>query len=628
MGDRFLSGYGPEELVPGVVSDNLTMIVTTRPGTNWPATEYAGVGYMVKSIEITPTSNTQYTFSFDKILEVPQQVAVFQINKTSNLSTSLYEGIDYSVNWIDNTITFLNTSNPLNYISSTDTDKVRIDIYETGNGDQLVKSSTKIDPLRTNDLTGEQEIYLNCNYSAYRFNGNGIINPDTNLPWTDPLVYHNGIKLVYGVDYTFGIQPNGLSAKIIFVMTYDITVDYLTYTLFGETEPSQYGYTIPETQLITADGTAGPFSLVNYVGGDNPNNAIVEVNGLRIPITEYAINSSTNQITFIVTPAAGSRIAVTSYNLTDRQYFNTQTIVGSSSASYIIASNWEQTNVDRLWVTINGYRVPSSLLQLNPLGLYDIIPYDILGYNNTYTQLTILTTVLSTDTVMITSMVPSATPNEESYINLVNQNGFGTVYRAGPLARTWLTEPLYDTQDTIQVYDVNNVTESIFQTNTAPTPVDGTYSIGLMGDKDIIVKVIVYNASKSQIISPNDYSITIEMLAPTLKIDAGSYIDFGDNLEITVIQGNTIIINGEQIVFREIDLVNNTVSDLQRGANGTGIQTVIPKYSEVYSLLPNNRLDSDDYNKTWNSDNLNPILGDPLQLSTTQAALFLNRGET
>ena len=645
MGDRFLSGYGPEELVPGVVSDNLTMIVTTRPGTNWPATEYAGVGYMVKSIEITPKSNTQYTFSFDKILEVPQQVAVFQINKTSNLSTSLYEGIDYSVNWIDNTITFLNTSNPLNYISSTDTDKVRIDIYETGNGDQLVKSSTKIDPLRTNDLTGEQEIYLNCNYSAYRFNGNGIINPDTNLPWTDPLVYHNGTKLVYGVDYTFDIQPNGLSAKIIFVMTYDTTVDYLTYTLFGETEPSQYGYTIPETQLITADGTAGPFSLVNYVGGDNPNNAIVEVNGLRVSrfiaipydttlydttgydaFADYTIDPSNNTITFITPPPMGARIAVTSYNLTDRQNFNTQVIFSPTSTFIIFGPT--QTNVDRLWVTINGYRVPSSLLQLVPLGLYDIIPYDILGYDNTYTQLTILTTVLSTDTVMITSMVPSATPNEESYINLVNQNGFGTVYRAGPLTRTWLTEPLYDTQDTIQVCDVTNVTESIFQTNTAPTPVDGTYTIGLMGDKDIIVKVIVYNASKSQIISPNDYSITIEMLAPTLKIDAGSYIDFGDNLEITVIQGNAIIINGEQIVFREIDLVNNSVSDLQRGANGTGIQTVIPKYSEVYSLLPNNRLDSDDYNKTWNSDNLNPILGDPLQLSTTQAALFLNRGET
>ena len=55
QGDSFLSGYGPEELVPGVVSDNLTFTVTTRPGTNWDVQEYAHTGYTVVSIEITPT---------------------------------------------------------------------------------------------------------------------------------------------------------------------------------------------------------------------------------------------------------------------------------------------------------------------------------------------------------------------------------------------------------------------------------------------------------------------------------------------------------------------------------------------------------------------------------------------
>ena len=55
QGDAFLSGYGPEELVPGVVSDDLSMTVTTRPGTNWSAQEYAHTGYNVVSTEITPT---------------------------------------------------------------------------------------------------------------------------------------------------------------------------------------------------------------------------------------------------------------------------------------------------------------------------------------------------------------------------------------------------------------------------------------------------------------------------------------------------------------------------------------------------------------------------------------------
>jgi len=113
-----------------------------------------------------------------------------------------------------------------------------------------------------------------------------------------------------------------------------------------------------------------------------------------------------------------------------------------------------------------------------------------------------------------------------------------------------------------------------------------------------------------------------------LKIAVGPYISAGDVLQITVIEGNTILLNGEQIVFSGVDTVNNTLIGLQRGANGTGKQSIIPKYTEVYGLLPNNMLSNVDYNKTWNSDNLNPTLGDPLQLSTTQPALFLKRDIT
>ena len=63
QGDEFLAGYGPEELVPGVVTDNITMIVNTLPGTDWSAVKYANVGYDVVSIELTPTSGTQLEYS-------------------------------------------------------------------------------------------------------------------------------------------------------------------------------------------------------------------------------------------------------------------------------------------------------------------------------------------------------------------------------------------------------------------------------------------------------------------------------------------------------------------------------------------------------------------------------------
>jgi hypothetical protein len=88
-------------------------------------------------------------------------------------------------------------------------------------------------------------------------------------------------------DYAFGISENGITAKIIFAVgTYNNLSDYLSYTVFGETVPAQYGYTIPETQIILSDGTS-TYELTNFVGNDNVTNAIVEVNGLRILDTDY-----------------------------------------------------------------------------------------------------------------------------------------------------------------------------------------------------------------------------------------------------------------------------------------------------------------------------------------------------
>jgi hypothetical protein len=1088
QGAEFTFGYGPEELVPGVVTDNLTMIVATRPGTNWNETIYQHVGYNVASLELSPQSGTQITYSFDVAnvnnIQTPAKLSVFVINGTTGLCTTIYEGLDYSIDWITLTVT-LNT--PLAFTPVAD--RLRIDIYEVGNGSQLVKASTKTDPIRINETTGWNEIYVNCNYSGEIYQGSGVIRPGTSpidavcvetdavsnsilcedvsgfvlnnaitfqgttfggiqedtvyyvktisyvtnritisttfnggtgtagptlsltdgsgymtaiistgtgLVWTDPIIYHNGNKLLLGTtgtvtrtkaapfntitcsttsslaigervvfsdtmfgtvvqpqityyvasiydfnefrisenssatvagsfvigkeyviidpgttnftligassnvagtiftatgngtgngtaweilqlsdatggaefisnDYTFGIADNGISASLIFATgAYDATVDYITYTLFGETVPIQYGYTIPEMQLFTGDGSTTTFSLVNFVGDDNANNAIVEVNGLRQDISDYTINTITNEIIFGTAPLNGDTIAVTTYNQTDRQYFNTQyNITGSTVAkitninnnivnpivvsitattsgtnvitcidtslfvagqtivfkgisfgglavdgtvyfvrnilssttftiedengniivlsngsgsmfaeiggqpsvriitvnphnfsspvngnqliridgvfgstqlnnktyyvhvidSYTVdlyeqpydsalaainypvtnvstytgggyifnndlytivtvnvtstttsptlgnrlivadtsmliegtpiiftgtslggislnttyyikevatptaftisatrggdevilandsgsmnATQWEQTNVDRLWVTVNGYRVPSSSLVLNE--------------NN---QLSILTEINPADSVIITSMMPSATPNEEVYLLNVEQNNAGVVFRANTQTRTWLTQPLSNTSSTIYVQDVTRLTDVITQNVTAPTPVNNIYNIGLTSDKNIISSVTVVNNTTGQTISSSNFNVAVISLAPVLQITDGSYINPGDSLTIIVLEGNLIYVNGEQIKFTSVDLVNNTLTGLQRGTNGTGEQQFIPKYAEVYGLLSNNQMSDPNYSKTWNS-NVYSNDGDPLQISVTDSAIFL-----
>jgi hypothetical protein len=494
QGDSFESGYGPEELVAGVVADNITMIVNTRPGTNWDQTIYQNIGYNVVSLELSPTSGTQTEYSFINAVNTPIQLSVFLIDYTTELSTTLVLGSDYQIDWINKIVTL---AEPITYVSSTTYDTLRIDVYEVGNGDQLVKANTETDPIRYNEVTGFNEIYVNANFSAGIYQGSGLIKPTTSpvtasilstnnindtlqcdnvdnfvlngaitfsgnvfgnivedqtyyvksigyqtnritisatynsstgtagtiftlsaasglmqaiiqtglgAAWSPPAVYHNGnllvlgysatvlrtkastntittittsglivntpivfsatifggivhhqtyyIKIIYDAneftisetvggpvfelsngtgsaefisnDYSIVIADNGITASIIFAADYDNTVDYLAYSFLGQTQPTQYGYTLPQTQQFVGNGSTSSFALDYYVGDLNPTNAIVEVNGLRQTNSVYTISSDTDSILFNSPPAANSSIAVTSYNSTDRQYFSTQ----------------------------------------------------------------------------------------------------------------------------------------------------------------------------------------------------------------------------------------------------------------------------------------------------------------
>jgi len=1197
QGDSFAEGYGPEELVPGVVTDNLTMITTTRPGTNWAVGEYGHTGFNVVSIEITP-SYPQYEYSFLNVVQNPVFIVIYDINPVIGTSTRIYETYDYTVDWVLKTIT-LNTTLAPNHT-------LGIELCEVGNGDQLQRSNSQAVPFIDNPDTGFVEMPLNCNYSASKFNGNGVIRPGTEpvqvectktealidsitcssvsnfalnqsvqfqgnvfggieldqtyyiktisyitnkitvslpplvngiagptyqlsndtgsmqiisqpgtgLVWTDPLVVHNGTKLILGEtsvvtqtksstnsivvntsltvdindpivfsDYIFGglaphttyyissivdlneftvstslggsivpltdasglasfvtndfaisIASVGPTAKLVFANNYTNTEDFVTFAVFGETDPIQYSYSIPITQIYMSTGGETQLLLTNYIGGTNPENAVVEVNGLRLTNTsEYTIDLVTQTLYLTFSLIAGDILAVTTYNSTNRQYLHTtlggtysgsasitlnigstthfpgydgspyggglqtaagsfsigqgytittindgvggpntnftsigalnnnigtffiasgigagsgsalestgeefspgpdyltlssgstvglelntaiifaspiggivagtiyyiaeiltpgttnftvsltpggpsiplitdtgsmlgfinpprvsnitainnnisaplartnvtqttapNTITASSTAGFVIgqpilfkgltttgfgglsadgtvywinyidangidfkvsetqsgsayivtnasgsmyayvggneavtlttgvahnlvendivridgvvgsvqlnnnsyyakiitdtqialylspyqpqsyATNdpvttvssyvsggyvwldkqftlidttatassaidntitvnsvsqividtpvyfsgtvfggivegtkyyvksidvlnskitlsstyqgseiaitayagtdtmgvtmWEQTNVDRIWVTVNGYRVPSSSLVINP--------------NN---NLGILTTIVPGDVVIITNMIPTSTPDELIYINNVNKYNIPTVYRATSLSTTWLTQSLSYTDSTIYVEDVTKITTNVVQNETAPAAVDGVYIIGLDVDKRIISQVIVVNNSTSTTLPSSAYSVQIVDIAPVLEITSG--VSVGQSLTITIILGNLIYVAGEQIKFTTVDFDTNTLTGLQRGTNGTGERYYIPAYEKVYGILSTNQLSEVDYKLTWNSYNYNPIIGDPLQISDTAAANFLN----
>ena len=1276
QGSPFEFGYGPEELVPGVITDNLAMTVVTKPGSTWSTVEYGHAGFNVKAIQLTPTSINQTLYSFNNVVEYPTQITAQVIDGVTGLATTLASS-EYSVDWINKTITL---DTPISFLPL---DQLRIEVYEAGNGNQLVKSSTDVNPIRQNDTTGFDEIYLNCNYSAPSYLGSGVlrpgtqpiiieatatsgtsnrilctdvssfslnapitfqgvtfgniqedftyyvktINPATNtitvsasynvitgiagptfilitatgsmfaniqaangLVWADPIIYHNGTKLALGVsgfvtksssttdaftttstagmivgepimfsqslftsgvtplttyyvntilpgneftvsatsggpitplldatggasfitsDYAFGIQPNGIQAKLTFsTNAYVNGTDYLVYSVLGETGPTQYGYAVPEIQEFVGNGSQSSFTLNNEVTEDNPLNAVVEVNGLRLLSSQYTISAITNTILFNSPPANGESIRVVTYNDTGQQYLTTQygitanpgtpiatlsvgqtsrsiinyddpeafvpasvnagsfivgnsyiitalgntnwnvvagttgytwaigdafiaaaagsgtgtantqpsdydgsgpvtsitynanllqigrtyeittlgttdwndvagstgntysvgdiitvinvgsgdgtastvdsafnedlswltlssgstsaftindaiiftanpdilgglvagrtyyvteiwnsvdfvvseqlggdpvvltndtgtmsvtsngitvapigsvinsltpplattfaiattfgtndvevdsvsnfvvgqtiqfkgttafgglevdgtvyyiatidtinnlitlnygngspvtglttdtgnlvaivggvpavrvatniphtlvtndlvridgtvgsvqlnnntyyvhvinpttvdlyqqpynpgatatnypvtsvstyirggylwragtfyittAIASSSSAtngvitlsvpdateplvigtpiyfaaigsvngddvlggiiqgteyyvkevfdgetfnisatrygevltlatdtSTVIVTQWNQLDVDRVWVWVNGYRVPSDKIRINQAN-----------------EISILTTIVPGDIVIITSMIPSATPNEEVYINFVDTVNQGSVYRENVGNRTWLTQPIYDLSTAIYVNDINSVTDQVVQNVTTPAVSGGYYTIGLSADKNLILAITVVNNSTGNTIDASNYQVVIEDSSPKLKITDGGYITAGNLLTITTLEGGTILVNGEQINFGSVDLATNALTDLQRGSNGTAAQFYIPQYSVVFGLLSENKLNDIYYTETWNSYIYQPYpLGDPLQLSETVPAVFL-----
>jgi hypothetical protein len=407
------------------------------------------------------------------------------------------------------------------------------------------------------------------------------------------------------------------------------------------------GYVWLDNQFTLIDATATAI-VNNKITVDSTSYLVVDTPvyfsgsimfGGIVAGTKYYIRSIDNNTITLSNSYQGNELALTPY----------------SGTATMGVTMWEQTNVDRVWVTVNGYKIPSSSLYLNP--------------NN---NLSILTTVVPGDIVIITNMIPTATPDELTYINNINKSNIPSVYRATSLSTTWLTQPLSYTDSIIYVEDVTKITTNVVQNEVTPALVNGVYTIGLDADKRIISQVIVVNNTTSTTLPSSAYSVQIVDTAPVLEITSG--VSVGQSLTITVILGNLIYVAGEQIKFTTINpilvagnfaigqtytietigttnftligasantigltfvatgqgtgtgtaIAVNAISGLQRGTNGTGERFYIPAYEKVYGILSTNQLPQLNYNLTWNSYNYNPTLGDPLQISDTVAANFLN----
>ena len=682
QGDAFTAGYGPEELVAGVIYDHLSMTVITTPGSLWTPESFEHCGFNMIGTTIVPDFTG--IFSFDNIVTNPVQLAVYVVNQLTHLGRRIYQDatvsatnpITYSIDWIAKTIT-LNTGIAAD-------EAIFLEMYEIGGGNQEAKGTTDSYPLQLDQN-------LNVSFIDTHYVYSEVV--------TDPVVYLNGELLTYNTDYA--LYPNSVNdTNIVFATQYSAT-DFISFALLGNTiitgyESTQFGYSVPQTQVFDYAGSA-VFTLSYYVGSDNPINAVVELNGLRlIETTDYTIDDITNELTVTATLTTDDIISITTFNDTTEQslvtdysssllvtpiYYidNSRTplvlitasdpgfitgdqvtidglegsaqlqnssfyvkmepsyifeavtyypmtlfldntlvnpVKGPSTQNYVSSGfiwktsqtvqltqpSFDVTNPERLFVTVNGERVNSGSLRMNA-GNY----------------LNIMSPIEFGDEIIVTSMIPSATPNELTYNMLIDKTGAAEVYRANSNNRTWLTQPLYTTQDSMTVYDVKRLVDSI-TVDTVIELVDSRLVIQLPYVITDIKQVSVYDTSKLINVPTEDF-ILVSANSETIVVFLRT-VDEGDNAVVTVRFGDTVMINGEKIAFNEIDYTTNTISKLTRGIDGTAVQQVQPTNSAVYSLAPTDKLSDFYYNKTWNSDNFSAV-GDPLQLSDTYPAEFL-----
>lgn len=719
QGNDFLFGYGPEELVPGVVTDTLSMYVKTAPGAYWdldtidninPAVPYwyKHTGFNMKSVVAKPDVNN--SLSFANLVVNPMTLSVFIIDDSTQLGYRIYSDlvtntavttvnspIGYTIDWIAQTIT-LSSSISL-------TKSVMIEVYEVGNGEELTRGNSQIYPLQVDSQSGNSMFVFANSYQpvvAY------------------PVVYVNGVKFEYEPNPTTSTQymitnTPANSLKIQFNTVLSSLTDYVVFSVLDKGSTIRnfnqiLNYSVPETQVYVPAGAETTISLDFDISvGTNQDNAIVEVNGERlIPTTDYSFNTSTNELVLVSVVTSDDVVAVTTYNDTSRQWLMTDTYTGINvykisyinSATSVVTvtfaidpnySSGQQIHIDgvqgstalnsnsyyvkpttvsgstyyqlytdsgllypvtgasigtyagggtatttrfsvpyptvpagmdpmtytdgsRTWVTINGQRV-------NPNNV-------VFGENN---QLSVLVPVTATDDVIVTAMITGASPNPMTFNINVNKSGVPAVYRTNLEDGSWLTQEYTGENDIMYFFNVSNLVESFTKTLTVIGSVNDLY-VFLQTNVNQIKEATVYNATTLQNLSSSEFTLGLVNGASAITFTSG--VALNDLVVVSLTIGDVVEINGERIRFTSISIQNNTISGLTRGVDGTRVADTHPEYSMGYGINDSRKLTMEQYNSVWSSVTIvsdayyqETPKDDPLQISTTQTALFLQSNQ-
>jgi len=575
------SSHAPEELIPGSEFDTLDLRVYTRPGSDWAVN---GHGFPTYSYGIVVDQLPQtYDFSlwYD---QVPFFVSGSLVNETTGIEL-LGAGINFTVDWIAKTFTVTSGCNVGDTLIGT--------AYGVGGGNQLYReifngtagSSVTVPVLysQIQEIVAwvDGQVYTNLTFAegsdntttvtfgssftsndvvvVYVFGPTTIDSTTVNYSWSAPAIqYINGQTGIYAYDLDYSlaytnpanmiVTVNGARARTAAGIDYigDGSTAYelpnrlgFSQALIADNEVLVYINDIPQT--LGVDFTVEPYD------GSTPREIIFantpEI-GDKILIavttnTQCQVNG--NQIVFDPTkglvPVNGDVITVTTWNDTRQQNILTQVFVGPIITGTVIVEGYDDTDFDSATVS-------------NTPGSFDYSAGTTVAVNNIQ-----LRRIITDPERLIVTLNTNTTGGGR---RLFFGQDFTIVGE-----ELVLSAGIMDTTDVLMVTEFTDsvVPEAMafrifqdmrgVQATYRITPATTTLLSQDLNSTDDIVYVVNANALDEPALDSNIWGV--------------------------------LTVNGERIMYRERDIVNNTVSGLLRGTAGTAIADH-PVDSIVYNL--------------------------------------------
>ena len=570
------SSFAPEELVPGSEFDTLDFRVYTRPGSDWALN---GHGFKSYSLGVD-IGSLPYVYDFSLWFDqVPYLVTGLLSNQTTGIE--LIEGVDYTTDWNAKTFTITSGCNV--------GDTVIGIAYGVGGGNQLYRQ----------------------NYAGNQIVNNQVTVPVLYTQIQEIDVWVNGIPYT-GLSYAAG---SGNNTVITFNTTFTIN-DYVVVYVLGPTTIDSttvnYSWSSPVTQNLIGDGSTTLFELDNSLEYTNPANLIVLANGRRLRtaagVEYYADGSSAyllpdrlgfsqaliadnevlvyindipqtlgvdftvepytgdhRHVVFASTPASGERILISVTTNTQARINGGQYLFIDTSQGYvpvlgdiIQVITWNDTRQQDILTSVYVGPVSSGTVVTEG---YDDTNFDAASISGTPGSFdyTVGVTIQSNDLLLTR---PTSNP-DKLWVTLNGQRLFyGENF-------TIVDDEIILALGLLESTDVVIITE--FANSVVPE------AMAFRIFQDMRGVQATYRITEN---STTVLTQQLDSYDDVIYVENVAHLD-EPNLEKNI--WGVLTINGERIMYRNRDVVNNTVSSLRRGTAGTAVTDHVPG-SYVYAL--------------------------------------------